>query len=834
MAKFSVKAYLEDHHGMTVKGAGKLPCPICSRRTFGVNKADSLGKCFHPQCGYFINARSVTSDTEPFQQLLWEFVGECHKALLAQAEATVTVQGNAWRYLTEDRKVESQVIVESPVLGVVPSSFGFDKAVTLYRQQIQLMSDDRQRADRLKTFDGYAQQLREVAQKYQGWLVFAFTDVTHRILSLKLRKPYTKTFCQFKPFNQAGVFNLQLFETDETAPWPYLLLVEGEFNLLSLQSLLIRNRKSYCKALALGSATSVDWVTLGHFREHWVLFQDSDTAGASLSEEMQQHRTFRLAKSEQYGDDLDDVINRFSDSQKGLEAIQTILKASKVNYRFLDAISEDLKAIRRKEKNKCLAFEINQRVGELVVSELKDRGQFYKTPMAPYFMDEETRNLYLLNRSSKETLRYLHRFSLNPAESLHQFVLNELERVAFEQGSATTIYQFTHYDQLNNRIYLFNRDHEVYRISTTAIDVLSNGCDQVLFEPLPGYTPFERETIESATDLLSELYLSQINLDDGPLSTEEYQLLLQTWVYHLFFDGLHATHPIVTFVGPKGSSKTSSIRRLGLLLFGPNFQVCPIPDKPDDFDATVTNGFLVGFDNVDSQTQWLNNKLAIVATGGCIKRRELYSTNNLVEYPIRAQVAITSRTPKFRRDDVAERLLIFPLKTLDQKISEQYLISNILTHRNQFMSWLLLRLQELLRTLEQTTDQTAFQTGFRMADFATFMLRLASSEGAQARVTSMLERLVTVQSQFTLEQDPLFELLTIIATNHPAKPFTTAELHQALTQIAAQTGIRYTYKSANSLGQKLTHLKANIEQLMNMHVNQGSGNTKLYSFWPKV
>ncbi len=828
MANFSVRTYLEEKYGSKTSGRGKIICPFCQHQTMDITKDNQLAKCFHLSCGRYINAHSIQSNTEHFQQLLWDVMQTCHQAL------NIDKAQSAYRYLTEERNVHPQIIMESPVLGMVPFNLDFEALYMPHRERLQQDVPSKELEETLQQFDQDTEKLRQLLDKSKGYLVFGYTNKTHRLKSFKFRQPYSKKLTVYKPFSSSGVFNLQLFDANENALVPYLLLTEGEFNILSLQSLLLRLGLSYCRALALGSCTSVDWYTLKQFKERWVLFQDTDCAGDTMAMEMQTYRTYKLAKSSHQDDDLDSFIQRFDTDEKALEEVKQLIQKAVFRFRLTNAIADEINTIRRREKQKMLAFEVNQQVGTVMRDELDDRGQFFRTPVAPYFLDLETSRLYLINKALKDTQRYLHRYSLNPTESIHNFVLSELERQAYEHGQPTQVYQYCHYNQSTNRLYLFNRDTEVYRVSIDTIDIVSNGTDGILFEALPGYQPFTRQDVDSNTDLLVELYTSRVYLDEGALTTEEYRLLLGIWVYHLFFDGLHATHPICAFIGPKGSSKTSSVRRLGILLFGASFQVSPIPEKPDDFDAAVTNGFLVGFDNVDGQTQWLNDKLAIVATGGCIKRRELYSTNNLIEYPIRACVAITSRTPKFRRDDVAERLLPFPLKTLPQKVSEQHLLDEALAERNRFMSWMLLRLQEILCMLAKTADQATIHTDLRMADFATFMLRIAEADGVVEPMLDIIQRLANAQSQFTLEQDPLFELLNIIADQFPGKAFTTAQLHQELMQLAARNAISYKYKSANSLGQKIGHIKGNLEQFLHVDIDYGTGNVKYYRFSPKL
>lgn len=754
----------------------------------------------------------------------------CHDDLIQQAGKPESLQYSAYPYLAKERKVHPQLIVDSPVLGSVPASLDFDKQCDEYRNRLQMEADSKQRESLLDCYNREAKKLGELLARHPGWLVFGYTNAHHKLLALKFREPMSKRFALFKPSDKSGVFNPIPFDTTENRLFPHVLLAEGEFNILSLQSLLLQNNLSYCLAMAVGSATSVDWPTLKGFKEQWLFFQDNDEAGRNLAWQMQTHRTYHLAHSNFPDDDLDSFIQRQAHPAAALNGLQRLLGEAKPKFRIVSAIKGQVNSIRRKETKKTLAFEINQQVGQLLTGELLERGKFYRTVLCSYFLDQESQTLYPIYKGAKPTQRFLHNFGLNPTENIHNFVRDELEKAAHDHGIETTIHRFAHYDKASNQLYLYNHDTEVFRISASSIDVVANGTDGHLFEPLPGYKPFTRQEVTQETDLLSELYTQRVNVEPGTLEVHEYQLILETWVYHLFFDELHTTHPILAFIGPKGSSKTSSIRRLGILLFGSSYQVCPIPEKPDDFDAVVTNGFLVGFDNVDGQTNWLNDKLAIAATGGNIRKRELYTTNSMIEFPIKAHVAITSRTPKFRRDDVAERLLIFPLKTLDQKISEQHLQEELCQNRDLFMSWLLLQLQEIIRMLVQTENQPAIQTNLRMADFASFMLRLAMADGEVEAVQAILDKLVTSQSQFTLEFDPIFELLRIVATNHPNQAFKSAELHLKLQYIAAANGIKYSYGSAMTLGQKLGHLKNNLAEFLNVTITERAGNIKAYQF----
>src|SRR5439155_13846376 len=100
---------------------------------------------------------------------------------------------------------------------------------------------------RLQDLQEAQQKLVDCLAHRAGWLVFFYTDASHRPVALRLRDPYTKKFVSFKP-GITGVFARELFR-----PYPnpahqalndFLLVVEGEFNVLQLQSLTVRDQQS--------------------------------------------------------------------------------------------------------------------------------------------------------------------------------------------------------------------------------------------------------------------------------------------------------------------------------------------------------------------------------------------------------------------------------------------------------------------------------------------------------------------------------------------------------------------------------------------------------------
>jgi hypothetical protein len=100
-----------------------------------------------------------------------------------------------------------------------------------------------QASKRLQDLQEAQQKLVDCLAHRAGWLVFFYTDAAHRCVALRLREPYTKNIVSFKP-GIAGVFGRELFTPYTSAANKplndFLIVVEGEFNALQLQSLTMR------------------------------------------------------------------------------------------------------------------------------------------------------------------------------------------------------------------------------------------------------------------------------------------------------------------------------------------------------------------------------------------------------------------------------------------------------------------------------------------------------------------------------------------------------------------------------------------------------------------
>jgi hypothetical protein len=310
---------------------------------------------------------------------------------------------------------------------------------------------------------------------------------------------------------------------------------------------------------------------------------------------------------------------------------------------------------------------------------------------------------------------------------------------------------------------------------------------------------------------------------------------VELWFLSTFFGSLLPTRAILAFIGPKGSGKSYTLRRIGKILYG-NFEVKKIPATEGDFDAITSNCHFAAFDNADTNVAWLPDRLATCATGGTVSKRVLYTTNTSVDYPVNCFLGMTSRTPHFRRDDVADRLLVCRVKRFEGEgfVAEAALDAQTLRQRDRIMTSVVRRLQECIAALKQTEGRQ-YHCRFRMADFGTFALRLADARGEREAAEDLLDRLADDQSAFALGANALPDLLLRWLeepTNH-GKAVTAAELHKDLARIAERDRVEFSCESGRSLAQYLTNMEPNLSAILVMKsLNDTNRKAKVYHFYP--
>jgi hypothetical protein len=162
---------------------------------------------------------------------------------------------------------------------------------------------------------------------------------------------------------------------------------------------------------------------------------------------------------------------------------------------------------------------------------------------------------------------------------------------------------------------------------------------------------------------------------------------------------------------------------------------------------------------------------------------------------------------------VVDRLLIFKVDRFSKFVSESLLLNETLTHRNKIMTETVHYLKDVVRFLKLEAGND-YSSEFRMADFADFALKIGRHTGLENQLRDIFQKLTMEQSSFTLEDDPIYELLTLWATNgNSGREITNTDLCTELSKLADAKGMEFPYKEkTKAFSRRMTNVRANLAQ----------------------
>ena len=841
----NLREYCETQYKKSVElNKKKQECPACGHKTFSfygenLNKA----KCFHPQCNLHLNLNIINYGVD-YKVIVAEKACKIFKEKLFSKEHN-NRNTQAYIYCNETRKI-SEVIMRLSDIGTIPLEYDVNKENEDLINGLQEKIDNESDYKKKENLQGKLKDLLDFISKFQqfintnyGKLIFIYRDKNDLITQIKSRKPYldTKTFQILKVQKSSGVFNANMLSSDETKSYKEkkmnnaMIIFEGEFDQLTFATWGFNNLIPI-QSCALGGANG-DIETALKLSNKPCIFYDNDEAGISVLEKAKTIKPVFGITTPEGIKDIDEYINSFKDEKECREQVCELLKKSKRYLRDYSGIKAEITNLMK--NSKFVNLDKYQLVALTIIKELLQRGKFFKDENFSYiFLDDDKKVIPIIN-TNEQLKRLLNRMGVNAAKDYYNYVINELSTFAFDNGAKIETHNFCHYDRKNNALFISNNDTTVYKITPESIDELENGDEGIMFNYKPEYEPFNLVDIDSSIDYFQKYVLDSMNvdIDASKLTDLEYKTLLRLWFFSTFFNSIMPSKSILVAIGEKGSRKTSILRRLGIILFGSKYNVRPLPNKAEDFDTLVSNNHFVIFDNADTKREWLNDKLASVATGQTIEKRRLYTDNESIKLPTKTYLALTSRTPGFVRDDVSDRLIGIDLIRVEDYIPEDEVMSDVINNRNEIMTYVIYELQKILKTFE-ITKTCRYRTKFRIADFAIFGLRIFDSLGKKEDFENILEKVCEAQKAFAVEEDSLVYILKIFAKKqlNPRK-ISGFELYKQLLVLADEEyynvpEFKSKYKSVKSFTRRIANIKGNISNDVKITIYKERSNQKSY------
>lgn len=474
-------------------------------------------------------------------------------------------------------------------------------------------------------------------------------------------------------------------------------------------------------------------------------------------------------------------------------------------------------------------------VAQLVIKTIKDTGKIYASNHKYYLFIDDEREMIPILKDSINLMNLMTKWGINAAEPLYKYVYHELIAYAAENAISVDIHKFAYYDSKQFTLYLYNTTKSIFKITEDNITTIENGDEGILFEEMSNYQPFNIVELKKDTNCFLEVIIKDLNLDNSNPNINQ-RKLVEIWFYCLFFESIMPTKPLLVTIGEKGSGKSSILRRIGKLLMGKKFNVTSTTPDYKNLITLITNNYLIVLDNMDSPTTQINDSLARIATGQIIMVRDYYTTNTQIEYEAKCYVALTSRKPQFTRDDVADRLVCIFLGRLENKfISENEIDKGIVEARDEVMSYVVSRLQTIVKNLKRNQDKT-FRHAFRIADFADFALKSVDSEAEQKAINNLFSALAQQQKEFATQDDIIYTLLKEIVSDKSNKnrkflaPELYIEFKHKANELELDKFFNNIYSSPKALTTHLMNIQSNISKEIAICRQKGHGNNYFYSF----
>lgn len=522
-------------------------------------------------------------------------------------------------------------------------------------------------------------------------------------------------------------------------------------------------------------------------------------------------------------------------SNKNLVLSQIFCQTHCSNIKTLPSIKAQVRAIQTTKDIKGVYQK--DKIAELIISELLNLGKLYKANNLYYIFLKDDKRLICISDEPLELKALFTKWGINASENLYKYILNELYVYCISHAEQVDIHRFAYFNPKTFFLYLYNGKKEILKISSNKIEIIENGDDGVMFMELNNYEPFKIVEFDNKIDYVEKYLTDNLNIDKDAsmLNLKTQNTLAKIWFYSLFFESILKTKPIFAAIGNKGSGKTTFLRRVGQILFGKKFDVTSVGNDCKDIDTIITNNYYVVIDNLDNPTKALNDTLARIATGQVIKKRKLFTTNVELEFEVKCFVALTSRTPQFTRDDVADRLICIYLERFGLFQDENNLCRKVMDNRDKIFSFIVAKLQKIIKKLENKQNEE-YKVDFRMADFAVFALKIAENKREQKELEKIFATMIKIQNEFTLRDDVLYLILKefVKNTDNKGKRFTPAQLYKKFKEKADEMGLlksfEIVYKNPKSVSTRLRNIKDNISDEILMNYEKGHSNQFYYSF----
>ena len=171
-------------------------------------------------------------------------------------------------------------------------------------------------------------------------------------------------------------------------------------------------------------------------------------------------------------------------------------------------------------------------------------------------------------------------------------------------------------------------------------------------------TALEQIAPQKTTQNLLELLRPFVNLKGNDY------LLFVIWLVQAFCSGNHSA---LLVTAERGCGKSTLSRIIRLILEPSEVDISRFSKKPEELINTLSNLYLVCFDNVRDISQEQSDLLCSAITGATATKRALYTNNDLCVQKLHNAIVINGIAVVPKESDLAERFLVVNLEKIEEQ-----------------------------------------------------------------------------------------------------------------------------------------------------------------------
>ena len=517
------------------------------------------------------------------------------------------------------------------------------------------------------------------------------------------------------------------------------------------------------------------------------------------------------------------ALRRIVQSDAALERARAIVEGSPVSNREFE---RNVKDLRSEYGNDHVSMEwaatmpMDVRDAERQVDLLEKSAALLINESHQAYLHESGADVLPIRKDHLPYQAYIFKKLLITEETKEYKQIYPILRLRAFRKKPTELVRWAKYDEARGVFYFKLSPGKMLKITAEEIEVVPLGSDGVYMVPSLPVTAWEYDPVDRGEDHMYAVRIwDGLSADGGEMYAQDAQDLLRLWMLANAMPQLMDEKPVLMSLGlSPGSGKSTLVRRIGQLLYRTNYNVKTRPKSENDFKVALQSEPMYALDNADDEVEWLKSTLLPITTGAEDLQRTLHTTTEVTKLVLDSFIAITSRTPRLRQVDMAQRIITVKVKGLrEENPNEPYKSQRRLRHRttsnrDRDLSGYVRDLQRVLQKSGPFNLDRDQGYNFRIADFGSITEWVAPAIGI-ADWKGLLERANQEQREFIKEGDWLLPLLQLWLDRTPGQQGLEGpsdirwvgkdELHAALVALSKEKDMLYWVQSGQGLATRL-------------------------------